>query len=286
MADIIDDAPELSNSLPADVAIADALDDSRLAEVLDDSPERVQSDPLPSQPVFPDHVRSDGTPQSTPGRVEAKDGQLSPGPAYDSPSNRTSMSHWDPEPGFAQINGDIGGPGHNETRVDIITVPCPGADPLETWTRDPLPHGYFGNPQDNDLISHPTLKELAGDAVLSPGISRDFTKAAHLWVKQGIRRYASTARVMLYRHRELSDHTTLESLATDLLNNIILTRDRRQKSRPLFFIAHSVGGLVVKKALLIASQEERYRHDILYNCHGVSFFGMYICSCLELILKD
>lgn len=268
------DAPGLSSSLPVDVAIADAQDDSRLAEVLDDSPERVHSDPLPSQPVFPDHVRSDGTPQSTPGLVETKNDQLSPGPAYDSPSNRTSLSHWDPEPGFAQINGDIGGPGHNETRVDIITVPCPGADSLETWTRDPLPHGYFANPQDDELTAHPTLKELAGDAVLSPGIGRDFTRAAHLWVRQGIRRYASTARVLLYKHRELSDHTTLESLATDLLNKIIPTRDSRQKSRPLFFIAHSVGGLVVKKALVIASQDERYRHNILYNCHGVSFFGM------------
>lgn len=262
-----------NNSLPVDVAVADALDDSRLAEVLDDSPERIHSDPLPSQPTFPDYATSEGTPQSTPGLVEAKEAQLSASAAYDSPSNRTSMSHWDPEPGFAHINGDIGGSGYNETRVDIITVPCPGADPVETWTRDPLPNGYFGNPSDNELTAHPTVKELAGDAVLSPGIGRDFTKAAHLWVKQGIRRYASTARVLLYRHRELSNNIKLDSLARDLLDNVMLTRDRRQKSRPLFFIAHSIGGLVVKKALLIASQEEKYRHDILFNCHGVSFFG-------------
>lgn len=261
------------SDLPVDVAIADALDDSRLAEVLDDSPERIHSDPLPSQPTFPDHARAEGTPQSTAGLVEAKDVPLSPGPAYESPSNRTSISHWDPEPGFAHINGDIGGSGYNETRVDVIAIPCPGADPVETWTRDPLPHGYFGNPLDNELTAHPTLKELAGDAVLSPGIGHDFTKAAHLWVKQGIRRYASTARVLLYRHRELSDRTNLDSLARDLLDNVMLTRDRRQKSRPLFFIAHSIGGLVVKKALLIASQDEKYRNDILYNCHGVSFFA-------------
>lgn len=263
-----------SNGLPVDVAVADAQDDSRLAEVLDDSPERIQSEPLPSRPTFPDHAKIEGTPQSTPGLVDFKDAQLSPRPAYDSPSNRTSISHWDPDPGFAHINGDIGGSGYNETRVDIITVPCPGADPVETWTRDPLPEGYFGNPLDHELTAHPTLKELAGDAVLSPGIGRDFTKAAHLWVKQGIRRYASTARVLLYRHRELSDQTNLDSLARDLLNNVMLTRDSQQRSRPLFFIAHSIGGLVVKKALLIASQDERYRRDILYNCHGVSFFGM------------
>lgn len=262
-----------NNSLPVDIAVADAQDDSRLAEVLDESPERIHSDPLPSRPSFPDHTRSEGTPQSTSGLVEAKEHQLSPVPALGSPSSRTSTSHWDPEPGFAHINGDIGGSGYNETRVDIITVPCPGGDPVETWTRDPLPHGYFNDPLNSELTAHPTLKELAGDAVLSPGIGTNFTKAAHLWVKQGIRRYASTARVLLYRHRDLTDNTSLDSLARDLLGNVLRTRDSQQSSRPLFFIAHSIGGLVVKKALLIASQDETYRRDILYNCHGVSFFG-------------
>lgn len=257
--------------------VADALDDSRLAAVLDDSPERIHSDPLPSRPSFPDGSKSDGAPQHYPsGQIEAKDHQLGvfPATAYDEgTSNRTSTSHWDPEPGFAHIDGEIGGAGYNETKVDVITVPCPGADPIKTWTRDPLPDGFFGNPLDNELTTHPTLKELAGDAILSPGIGGNFPKAAHLWVKQGIRRYASTARVLLYRHRELTDTTTLDKLAQDLLEIVFLTRDIKEESRPLFFIAHSIGGLVVKKALLMASKDERYRHSILYNCHGVSFFG-------------
>lgn len=193
------------------------------------------------------------------------------------------MSHWDPEPGFAHIDGDIGGSGYNETTVDIITVPCPGADPVETWTRDPLPDGFFGNPLDDELTTHPALKELAGDAILSPGIASNFPRAAHLWVRQGIRRYASMARVLLYRHRELTDHTNLDQLAKDLLENVLLTRDDRQESRPLFFIAHSVGGLVVKKALVMAGQNARYLRPILYNCHGVTFFGM--CDCLSRHVK-
>lgn len=255
--------------VPADVEAADALDESRLADVLDDSPERIHSEPLPPQPTFPDHAKRSDTPESPSVQVDTKD-QLSPVQA----SNRSSTSNYDPEPGFAQVSGDIGGSGYNETRVDIITVPCPGADPVETWIRDPLPDGYFGTPVDNELTTHPTLKELAGDAVLSPGIGGGFIKAAHLWVKQGIRRYASTARVLLYRHRELTDSTDLDSLARDLLDKVLLTRDVKQQSRPLFFIAHSIGGLVVKKALLIASQDDVYRRAILYNCHGVTFFGM------------
>lgn len=241
----------------------DALDDARLADVLDDSPERIHSDPLPLRPSL------------TRDSIEVEDRQLSAGTPYhvhDAISNRTSMSHWDPEPGFAHIDGDIGGSGYNETRVDIITVPCPGADPVETWTRDPLPDGFFGNPLDNELTSHPTLKELAGDAILTPGIGANFSKAAHLWVRQGIRRYASTARVLLYRHRELTEDVSLDLLAKDLLHNVLLTRDSSQKSRPLFFIAHSIGGLVVKRALLMANRDDNFR-AILYNCHGISFFG-------------
>lgn len=256
--------------------VTDALDDSRLAAVLDDSPERMHSDPLPSRPSFPGgSPKPDDAPQYPSGRVEAKDHQLYPAttPYEDGTSNRTSTSHWDPEPGFAHIDGDIGGSGYNETKVDVITVPCPGADPVETWTRDPLPDGFFGNPLDNELTTHPTLKELAGDAILSPGIGGNFPKAAHLWVRQGIRRYASTARVLLYRHRELTETISLDRLAQDLLEAVFLTRDIKQNSRPLFFIAHSIGGLVVKRALLMASKDDRYRHSILYNCHGVSFFG-------------
>lgn len=188
------------------------------------------------------------------------------------------MSHWDPEPGFAHIDGEIGGSGYNETTVDVITVPCPGADPVETWTRDPLPDDFFGNPLDNELTAHPTLKELAGDAILSPGIGGNFSKAAHLWVRQGIRRYASNARILLYRHRELTDHTNLTQLAQDLLENLLLTRDQQKESRPIFFIAHSIGGLVVKKALVMAGKDPRYRGRILYNCHGITFFGTCDCS--------
>lgn len=264
-----------SASVPADVA--DALDDSRLEDDLKDSPERIQSDPLPSRPAFPagqqlNNPQSHDTPQSTPGLSSVKGKLAAVRVSEHEASNRTSMSHWDPEPGFAHVDGEVGGVGYNETKVDIITVPCPGADPVETWTRDPLPDNFFGEPGQDEVISQPTIKELAGDAILTPGIGGNFPKAAHLWVRQGIRRYANTARVLLYRHRELTDSTTLEGLARDLLENVFRRREGHHASRPLFFIAHSIGGLVVKKALLIASKSEKYR-PILFNCHGITFFG-------------
>jgi len=126
----------------------------------------------------------------------------------------------DLEPGFAHIDGDVDGTGYNDTKVDVIAVPCPGADPVQTWTYDPLPEDYFGAPSQSNLRKLPTVAKLAADTILSPAIDRPLPKAGQMWVRQGIRRSANTARVMLYRHRALTDETTLERLARDLLDQV------------------------------------------------------------------
>ena len=52
-----------------------------------------------------------------------------------------------------------------------------------------------------------------------------------------------------------------------------LTHNQAEKKRPLFFLSHSTGGLVVKAALIKARGDEQY--DVVGdNCYGVAFFGM------------
>ncbi|KAH8884663.1 hypothetical protein GQ53DRAFT_386984 [Thozetella sp. PMI_491] len=234
-------------------------------QVSDDSPENTQpaQDPVAAPPE-----------SSSTMAAAAADSQQPALECQPSPKSlrSTSPSHIDPEPGFAHVDGDIGGPGYNETKVDIIAVPCPGADPVETWARDPLPEGYFGLPQHTDHKRHSAATELAEGVILSPAINRHLPPAAHLWVRQGIRKSISTARVMLYRHRALTEGLTLEDLAQDLVERVWQLREGSGRSRPIFFIAHSIGGLVVKLALLIASKMQMYR-PIMYNCHGVTFFA-------------
>ncbi|KAJ9151412.1 Protein SERAC1 [Pleurostoma richardsiae] len=234
----------------------------------------------PAEAMEPDHARRSGGSSQADAAPTLGLGLQAPTISDDenenekSRSNRSSYSHWDPEPGFAHVDGEIDGTGYNETKVDIITVPCPGADPVETWARDPLPDDYFGSPSDFDLHGdgHDAVKELAGDVILTPAISYHLPKAAHLWVRQGIRKSANAARVLLYRHRELTEKLDLDMLAQDLLDHVLRLRKDLNPSRPLFFIAHSIGGLVVKLALLKARQHPTYR-GILYNCHGVTFFA-------------
>lgn len=79
------------------------------------------------------------------------------------------------------------------------------------------------------------------------------------------------ARALTYTHGSLSDQTGLKKLAHDLLRALSLERDTTP-SRPLFFICHSIGGLVVKLALTEASRNPKYQ-PILEHCYGVTFFG-------------
>ncbi|GFP55607.1 protein SERAC1 [Trichoderma asperellum] len=144
---------------------------------------------------------------------------------------------------------------HDETSVDVVTVPCPGGHPLRSWNRDGLMGRYFGAP---------SMRDAEVNEVERQGPS---------WVRQGIRREANRARILLYEHPEVVDGMTLNKLAIALLDELKELRTReKQQERPLLFIGHSIGGLVVKMALVRASRDAKYE-GILRECYGVAFFG-------------
>ncbi|KAI1819347.1 hypothetical protein F4861DRAFT_546930 [Xylaria intraflava] len=209
------------------------------------------------------------------GRDISGDPRLSDGAIITDPeletSARSSGSHWASEPGFEHIDGDVDGHGYNDTTVDIVAVPCIGASPVDTWARDPLSDGYFAPPP-TELGKYSTVKELPASSILTPTISHTLPKANHLWIRQGIRKEVSKARVLLYRHRELVEGMTIEKAADDLLEQVTKIRAGLDNARPLFFICHSVGGLVVKSALVKAKQDEELK-QLAFNCHGITFFA-------------
>jgi hypothetical protein len=144
---------------------------------------------------------------------------------------------------------------HDETSVDVVTVPCPGGHPLRSWNRDGLMGRYFGAPSMRDAEVH------------------EVERQGPSWVRQGIRREANRARILLYEHPVVVEGTTLNRLAIALLDELRALRTREKRpERPLLFIGHSIGGLVVKMALVRASRDARYE-GILRECYGVAFFG-------------
>ncbi|EHY58749.1 hypothetical protein HRR83_007474 [Exophiala dermatitidis] len=56
----------------------------------------------------------------------------------------------------------------------------------------------------------------------------------------------------------------IKDFALDLLNRIWMLRpNQKTKARPLIFVAHSLGGMVVKKALILSHENNRHYGDIL-----------------------
>lgn len=119
-------------------------------------------------------------------------------------------------------------------RHSIITVPCPGADPLETWSRDALVENYFGAPSMRSSTRNSDLRESqTSGATGSTGKTREPGKTgSSSWVRQGIRKEASTARVLMYEHREVVEGTTLNVLAEDLLREVLEIRLMQVSSSP------------------------------------------------------
>lgn len=143
---------------------------------------------------------------------------------------------------------------HDETTVDIVAVPCPGGHPLKSWNRDGLISRFFGAPAMRDV-------EVEGSEALDAS-----------WVRQGIRRQANRARILLYEHPAAAGATTLSRLADELLKHLLMLRNQENAQRPLFFLSHSVGGIITKMALVKAERDPRYT-SILRDSYGLAFFG-------------
>lgn len=176
-------------------------------------------------------------------------------------------------PRFTVIDPD--GPlTHDLTTVDVVAVPCPGADAHRSWARDGLMSRYHGALSMRDAQPHYHAHAHAhAHATPRP------PSTAVSWVRHGVRRENDRARILLYEHPE---RDTLAGLADALVDALLLLQlqqqqqqqyhhhhHHHQRQRPLLFVAHSLGGLVVKMALV------RARKGLLRDCYGVAFFGKF-----------
>ncbi|KAJ5142587.1 Mitochondrial substrate/solute carrier [Penicillium bovifimosum] len=118
-----------------------------------------------------------------------------------------------------------------DTNVDIVAIPPVGAHHRKTWT--------------------------------APG-------ARSSWLDTGIFQRLPRARVLLYNYGDLRNDK-LDQLAVRLLNQLHSERQHHPVRRPIFFICHSTGGLVLKNALALASREPG--QPILTSCYGIAFFA-------------
>lgn len=94
------------------------------------------------------------------------------------------------------------------------------------------------------------------------------------WPTHELRLADSRARVLLYDHGKPKESDDLFVLARRLLEKLMEDDGRKpkEKTRPLFFLCHSTGGLVAKAAIAIAANSEPYG-SIASQCFGLTFFA-------------
>ncbi len=129
--------------------------------------------------------------------------------------------------------------------VDIVAIHGLNGTALGTWTRNTT------NEKTNKKTSTLWLRDLLPKDI--PG-ARIFT-------------FGYDSKVMFSKSK-----ATTEDHAQSLLLALQAKRKHGQERRPIIFIAHSLGGLVCKQALIRANQNEKF-NDILVSTKGIFFFG-------------
>lgn len=128
------------------------------------------------------------------------------------------------------------GSGREFFGVDIIAIHGLNGDPYKTWTDSETPCFWLG-----DLLPD----EIPGARIFTYGYD------SHLLCSKSRARISDFAETLLAH---------LES------------RRVANEKRPMIFVAHSLGGIVCKRALIMAKENPAY-HDIVSNTIGILFFG-------------
>ncbi|KAL8748150.1 MAG: hypothetical protein Q9190_000045 [Brigantiaea leucoxantha] len=127
--------------------------------------------------------------------------------------------------------------------------------------------------------------EVTVDVVAVHGLQGDPFKTwkhenGKLWLRDFLPADVPFARIMSYGYESTvafsSSVANIEDIALDLLNRLVHERSIGANKRPIVFICHSLGGLVVKKALVLAHEQSSLTGclEILASTKAVAFLGV------------
>ncbi|KAL6821770.1 hypothetical protein J3E69DRAFT_367941 [Trichoderma sp. SZMC 28015] len=138
---------------------------------------------------------------------------------------------------------------------------------------------FFGltplaDPLQNTLVDIIAVTGLAGHAF---GSWKSKSKP-DMWLRDFLPISIPNARVLTYGYDTKlpgsRSKSSILQLSRKLLESIKTTRDESTKHRPLILIGHSLGGLVVKQALVQASEGSEDDLAVFRSCYAVMFFAV------------
>lgn len=137
------------------------------------------------------------------------------------------------------------------------------------------------------LHPHPTSARsghLTVDIVAVHGLNGDAirtwteTRSKKLWLQDFLpASIEGGTRVMSFRYNAAAAFgnttATVRDYASDLLGSLVARRANvNETARPIVFVAHSLGGIIVKQALILAQTEAEYQ-GIKTHTKGIFFFA-------------
>ncbi|CAI6044566.1 unnamed protein product, partial [Clonostachys chloroleuca] len=97
-----------------------------------------------------------------------------------------------------------------------------------------------------------------------------------LWLRDALPREIPPCRIFLYEYNSTAVYGTSRATFTDKANGLLefvrIERDGIPKSRPIIFLGHDMGGLLIKQALINAKSNARFQ-DIKDATYGLCFFA-------------
>ncbi|KAJ2985996.1 hypothetical protein NUW58_g5244 [Xylaria curta] len=120
-----------------------------------------------------------------------------------------------------------------------------------------------------NILAVPGLASHAVGSWKAPG-------ANDIWLRDYLPNDVSGLRVLLYGYDtnllKSDSRKSIEDMGKMLLESVTAFRADSQAKRPVILIGHSLGGLLIKEALLQANKKQHY--DLSKTCTGLLFFGV------------
>jgi len=97
-----------------------------------------------------------------------------------------------------------------------------------------------------------------------------------LWLRDDLPPHVPGARIFLYEYNSTAaygkDQNSFVGKADELLEDVHVAREHLTAGRPLLFLGHSMGGLLIKQALVLAAQNRKFA-PIRDATAGLAFFA-------------